>query len=304
MKNHTRAQWMLRLSPLLILAAALVVLAAFLVNQAPPASADHGRDTDVWSATLTAQSTQSGPGCRTPETTASLRCSTVSTLTNDEFTYLGVNYRVDQISYGTELSFSFDKDIPQSFKDLTLYIGGVRTSLADADVVGTILSPTTASQASVTAISAGDTVELKLVREIWTGVDLYSDPDDDLVHIQQGADKGAQYMDITKTKSGTFKVRLDQAPTATVTITIGKLSTGFGIDDFDAFTVSPETLTFTTENWQTGQGVTVSAAPGAAVGDSIIIAAAVSINTTDTNDPYRNPARRNGFVVTVKTGGL
>ena len=276
------------------------MLAVLHVNQAPPASADHGRNTDVWSATLMAQSTQAGPGCSTPESPAAKKCSTVSTLTDDEFTYLGVNYRIDQISYASNaLAFSFaQSDIPAAFEDLTLYVNNVpipRGSVAIVPGFGIM----TYTSTSLPAISAGDTVQLKLVQEYWTGVDLYGG---NMVHTSDGA----QYMDINQGSVRTFKVRLDQAPTANVTITFSKLATGFGIDDFDAVDPDPETVTFTTSNWQTGQDVAVVASGDAAVGDSIIISARVSIaGSAAATDPYRNPARRNGFVVTVKqVGGL
>ena len=290
---NARSKLARRRSPLLLLVAALVA-AALSVSGAPPASADHGRDTEVWSATLTAQSTGTGPGCDSSSATVATRCSTATTLTDNQFTYLGVNYRVDQIAYTNGvLSMSFDKDIPDSFKRLTLYIGGVRTSLADADVAFTLLSPSAASQSSVSALSVGDTRSLRLVRHLWTGVDLYGG---DMVHQADGA----QYMDLNEGNNGTFRVRLDRAPTAEVTITIGKLST-FEIDDFDAATVSPQTLTFTTSNWQTGQSVTVTAATdGDGDDDRIIISARVSIASgADADDPYRNPERVNGFVLTV-----
>ena len=276
------------------------------VSGAPPASADHGRDTEVWSATLTAQSTQSGVGCATPETAVATRCSTVSTLTNDEFTYLGVNYRVDQITYeGGTYSFSFGNDIPDSFKRLTLYVGGVRVSLADADIiVSTILTPSAASQSSVSALSVGGTVSLRLVREYWTGVDLYGGG---MVHHSDGA----QTLDITsESGSNTFLVRLDQAPTANVTVTLQKNFTRCSAcgdeyhGDVNAATVSPTTLTFTPSNYSTGQSVTVTGvADSDSVHDHVLILAYVSIaGGANSDDPYRNPDRVNGVWVTVHDG--
>ena len=173
--------------------------------------------------------------------------------------------------------------------DATLYVGNrqFRIGNAASDVAAT-WSNTGLSW------SVGQRVQVKLVRQYWTGVDLYGG---NMVHTSDGA----QYMNLSEGGSGTFRVRLDQAPTADVTITIGKLST-FEIDDFDAVDrFDPQTLTFTTGNWQTGQRVTVYAATdGDGADDRIIITAAVSIaNTANANDPYRNPARRNGFVLTV-----
>ena len=302
----TRVLRLSRLSPLLLLAAALVALAVFFVNyNAPPASADHTSDEEVWSGTLTVQSTSSGPGCDNASATVSTKCSTATTLTDNQFTYLGVDYRVNKINYANGvLSLSFDKNIPQSFKDLILYIGGVRTSLADADVVFSILNPTAASQASVTAISAGDTVQLKLLRNYWTGVDLYGGG------LVQHSD-GALTLDIfSEGGSNTFLVRLTQAPTANVTVTLKKNFTecsGCGKEyhgDVNAATVSPTTLTFTPSNWQTGQTVRVTGVPDSDTHhEHVLVWAAVSIaDTANANDPYRNPARRNGVWVTIRDG--
>ena len=295
-----------RLSPLLLLAAAaLAVLAVFIVNQAPPASADHTSDEVVWSATLTVKQLANTVGCDDAETATGNKCSTAATLTDNDFTYGGQTYRVTAVQLGTtspqlSITISGVGTTPQTLGALRFRADNYSHALADAQtfIIESFFFPTNPGW------SVGDEVDLKLVKRYWTGVDLYSsDADDDLeVHSD-----GAQTMDVTKAAngSGTFKVRLTQAPTANVTISFSKLATGFGIDDFDAVTVSPETLTFTTSNWQTGQEATVSAAPDAAVGDSIIISARVSIAAgANTFDPYRNPDRRNGFVVTVKAGGL
>lgn len=285
--------------------AVALVAAALSVGGAPPASADHGRDTEVWSATLTAQSTSLGPGCDSASATVATKCSTATTLTDNQFTYLGVDYRVDQIAYTNGvLSMSFNKNISQAFKDLTLYIGGVRTSLADAVVAFSLLSPSAASQSSVAAISVGSTVQLRLVREYWTGVDLYGGG---MVHHSDGA----QTLDITsESGSNTFLVRLDQAPTANVTITLQKNFTQCSAcgdeyhGDVNAATVSPTTLTFTPSNYSTGQSVTVTGVPDSdSVHDHVLILAYVSIaGGANSDDPYRNPDRVNGVWVTVHDG--
>ena len=302
----TRVLRLTRLSPFLILAAALVALAVFFVNyNAPPASADHTSDEVIWSATLTLQDTGSGvPGCLNDLSETAKKCSTSTTLTNyqirttalaEDVTIRGIYLSSSGLEFHPSTSGQRNALQPHA-----LLVDGVYFRFADASAVGT------GSRWSSPGItwSVGNSVELKLVKRYWTGVDLYNgDADDDLeLHSD-----GALTMDVTKAAdgSGTFKVRLTQAPTANVTITFSKLATAFGIDDFDAVTVSPETLTFSTSNWQTGQEATVSATTDAAGGDSIIISAAVSIaGTANANDPYRNPDRRNGFVVTVKAGGL
>ncbi len=85
---------------------------------------------------------------------------------------------------------------------------------------------------------------------------------------------------LTTTEAGgeaTFTVVLDSAPTADVTISVSSDDTGEG-------TVAPATLTFTSQNWNTAQTVTVTGVDDAVDdGDqdySIVLAAAQS---TDTN---------------------
>ena len=292
----TRVLRLSRLSPLLLLAVALVALAVFFVNQAPPASADHGRPNDVWSTTLRVQGIQSANGCNNSSPSASARCSSTSVLTDDDFRYAGVDYAFTQISVGTDnaLTVVFDKAIPAAIRsDGTLHVNSDTFRLATATFSNSNTVATWATSGLNWAVGQL-TVQLKLTAPYWTGVDL------DRGNMVHQAD-GYQYMDLNEGSDGFFRVRLDQAPTDDVTITIGKLST-FGIDDFDAATVSPQTLTFTPTNWSTGQWVTVSAATdGDDDDDRIIISARVSIaSDADANDPYRNPARRNGFVLTVK----
>ena len=263
--------------------AVALVAAALSVSGAPPAAADHGRTNDVWSATLTAAEAQPDVGYDD--------FLSLGALSNRNFTYQGVDYVIEGvIQKSGSLSFRFST-IPTSLRSsaLTLHVGNSQFALSGS----TLDSKALVWNNSGLSWSAGDTVELKLSGPYWTGVDLYGG---DMVHQADGY----QYMDLNEGNNGTFRVRLDQAPTAEVTITIGKLST-FEIDDFDAATVSPQTLTFTTSNWQTGQSVTVTAATdGDGDDDRIIISARVSIASgAGADDPYRNPERVNGFVLTV-----
>ena len=281
----TRVLRLSRLSPLLLLAAALAALAVFFVNHAPPAAADHSRDTEPWTATLTV--------VRSGSTERGFSSGTFGSLSDTTFTHAGVDFEVRELTLrdgNGALIFGFNRS-PNSLKSpaLTLHVGNRQFALADATVSSTRLR----WENTGLSWAEGQGVPVKLVYSPWTGVDLYGG---DMVH---DAD-GYQYMDLNEGSNGTFRVRLDQAPTADVTITIRKLST-FEIDDFDAATVSPQTLTFTPTNWSTGQRVTVSAATdGDDDDDRIIISARVSIaSDADANDPYRNPARRNGFVLTV-----
>ena len=294
-----------RRAPLLLLPAlALAALAVLLAthHDAPPASADHANDVTVWSGTLTVKGLAgSTAGCDTSLTSPANKCSTSTTLSEDDFTYNGTNYQISGLlNYLTSkelklfLNSGSQVASPNVLRGLALVVDGKRYSLFSATIDGNNGATWSVSE----NWSAGDTVQLKLTTQFWTGVDLYGGG------LETHSD-GAVTLDVTKSSGNTFMVKLTQAPTAEVTITFSKLATAFGIDDFDAVTVSPETLTFTTSNWQTGQGATVSATTDAAVGDSIIITAKVSIaSSADSDDPYRNPDRRNGFVVTVKAGGM
>ena len=239
-------------------------------------------------------------GCDDDETATGNKCSTAATLTDNDFTYGGQTYRVTAVQLGTNsprlsITISGVGTTPQTLDALRFRADNYSHAFANNDlfVLETFFFDANPGW------SVGDTVELKVVKRYWTGVDLYGGG------LESHSD-GALTLDVTKTTNGsnTFRVRLTQAPTADVTITFSKLAT-FEIDDFDAVDTVPASVTFGTGNWQTGQQVTVSATTDAAVGDSIIISAAVSIAAgANANDPYRNPDRRNGFVVTVKAGGL
>ncbi len=155
--------WLLSL---LALALILGPLAPFLTP--PPASADH---ITVWSATLTVQTLVigTGVGCASSETNAAGKCSNPATLTEDEFTYLGVDYRIASFTHqgvqGGRYAIGFSRSIDAAadeFKKLTLHVDNVPVSLADADIVATLINPSTSSVASVPVPSAGDTVQLKL----------------------------------------------------------------------------------------------------------------------------------------------
>ncbi len=73
------------------------------------------------------------------------------------------------------------------------------------------------------------------------------------------------------------------------------------LGDVNTATVSPKTLTFTTENWNEGQTVTVTGVPDSdSVHEHLLVLAKVSIASgADTDDPYRNPERVNGVWVTI-----
>ena len=295
----------LRYSPLLLLAAALVALAVLFVNYAPPASADHGRANDVWSTTLRVQGIQSANGCNNSSPSASARCSSTSVLTDDDFRYAGVDYAFTQIFVDTNnaLTVVFDKAIPTAIRSGgTLHVNSNTFRLANAAF-------TTGNTVAIWANTGLNwavgqlTVQLKLAAPYWTGVDLYGGG---LVHHSDGA----QTMDIDENGAGTFLVRLDQAPTANVTITLQKnfsQCSACGREyhgDVNAATVSPKTLTFTPSNYSTGRAVRVTGVPDSdTVHEHLGIWARVSIASgANSDDPYHNPERVNGIWVTIHDG--
>ena len=146
-----------RLSPFLLLAAALVALAVFFAPGGQPAQA---QTTTVWSATLTvaSDSTTGLIGCTTRQ--GSL-CN--SQLTDDDFTYGGVDYTLTTIyvSGAGGLNLRFNKAIPPALKSaLTLHVGSSQFPLANASLsAGDSIATWTSTGLSW---SAGDTVSLSL----------------------------------------------------------------------------------------------------------------------------------------------
>ncbi len=156
----TRILRLSRLSPLPLLAAALVALAVFFVNyhDAPTAQAQTA-EVEVWSATLTVQRIQTQFGCI--NATSGGECS--AHLTDDDFRQAGVDYAFTQItSLGNAgLSVVFDKALPAAIRsDWTLHVDGSAFRFADANFQrGNTYAGWTNPGPSWTA---GETVQLRL----------------------------------------------------------------------------------------------------------------------------------------------
>ena len=102
---------------------------------------------------------------------------------------------------------------------------------------------------------------------------------------------------VTEGESATYTVKLATEPSAAVTVTIGGESDGVTVDDTDPNTPNDQkTLTFTTDNWDTTQTVTVRAADDddtanesvtlshtASGGDYGTVSGSVSVTVTDTD---------------------
>ena len=299
-----------RLSPLLLLTAALVALAVFFVHDSRPAAADHDTSVkEIWSATLNqTQLGSNGRGCDYTHQSTTSRCNHATRLTNDGFSYLGAPYVVNKFILSPSGTLTFQLNATPSAKflsALTLSIGGTQFPVADATSSATVISGDTLTWTGTgLSWSPGQTVELKLTRPTFTGVELFggdldtSDPD------------GAPTLTVAEGGSATFMVKLSEQPDANVTVSIGKGAVscagcgGNWHDDVNAGTVSPTTLTFTTSNWNAGQTVTVT---GVADDDSVhehFLALVYVSSTTSTSpgDLFRSPEASLGVYVTVTDG--
>ena len=143
-------------SPLLLLAAALVALAAFFAPGGQPAQA---QTAPVWSATLTVADGGTWNGY--------FRDAALGTLSDRDFTYGGADYQIRRISLAddnAQLRLLLNKTIPDSLKSaLTLNVGSSQFSLAD----GTPATSTASNDVvfwdnSGLSWSVGDTVSLSL----------------------------------------------------------------------------------------------------------------------------------------------
>ena len=116
---------------------------------------------DVWCATLTVQDLSGGRGCA--NTQPGNRCTTPSTLTEDEFRYDGTDYTVTLVQVRTdgELQLWTFPNLTAATRTLVLVVDSERFSLAGAD--NTINDNSRRWDSSGLAWSTGATVELRLV---------------------------------------------------------------------------------------------------------------------------------------------
>ncbi len=146
-----------RLSPLLLLAVALVALAFLFAPGGQPAQA---QTTTVWSATLTVADGGVWMGFE--------GSAAIGTLSDDNFTYGGGSYAVKRVivtDSNGQLQFTLDKTVPDSLKSaLTLHVGNSQFALADATFssIGGMTNDTLNWSNTGLSWSAGDTVSLSL----------------------------------------------------------------------------------------------------------------------------------------------
>ena len=245
-----------RLSPLLLLAAAMVALAVLLVHDTPPAAADHGDGETHWSATLTVKVSTGGnfEGCTNGEST--FECGPNGALTDDDFTFRDTEYEVQSVFLqGGLFFFELDKELPELvFGRMALEVGDTQFRISPANVNtdrrGASLTDTGLSW------TAGDTVNISLVT-VPSPVS------------QSGVELSTETLAVTEGGSATFTIALSADPGTDATVNLVKtqyFQSGVGADDHrwnvNAATVAPETLTFTagtSGNWGSAQTVTVTA---------------------------------------------
>ena len=143
-----------RLSPLLLLAAALVALAVFFAPGGQPAQA---QTTTVWSATLTVKDVGGGStGCNIATATS---CATF--LTDNTFTFDGTNYTIKAVTLNAGgLRLLLDKAVPGA---LTFRVGNTSLAVSNASL-GTreVQNDVAAWTNTGLSWSDGDTVSLSL----------------------------------------------------------------------------------------------------------------------------------------------
>ncbi len=286
----------------MLLAVALVALAVFSVHESRPASAEHGGVT-ILSADLTVSILN---GCN--NVSEGGECSSTSVLTDDDFTHGGVTYEITVLAAASnQLLLRLNKTIPANLKsDLTLYIDAIPFAAADA-VSSTRANTNDTLTWSNTGVSwsVGQKVDVWLRAPAFAGVELFGGD------LDASDSHSAPTLVVAEGGSATFQVKLTQAPTANVTVSVARgqiRCAGCGgnwHDDVNAGTVSPASLTFTASNWSSGQTVTVT---GVADDDGVhehfqaLVRVSSVASGADSDDPFRSPKASLGVYVTVTDG--
>ena len=148
----------LPLSPLLLLAAALVALTVFFAPGPQPASGQM-TNVEVWSATLTVADLtgEHGDGCDSFMSQEELHCVPGQLLTNNSFKYMGTEDRIvgARVLYGN-LRLTFYSPIDEFYlKTLTLHVDGRRTPCPTGPSGDTPWPESTGEQSGSTPVSIG-----------------------------------------------------------------------------------------------------------------------------------------------------
>ena len=230
---------------------------------AAPVAADHGRQQTFLTTTLTVdQHTGISTyfGC---DDSSSQMAHCSAALAHARFPYEGYTAVVRELEYKSntdvlevsirDLQDGSTKGLGSNSRRVTLHLGGKSFPLANGDEQ----SENNRWNFSNAGLSwtDGQQVQVRLTFEP-TGLELESAA---FLDSSEGHD-----LVIPEGGSATFGVRLSHRPTANVTVNLGKLTAQQFHGNWNAVTVSPETLTFTPGNYSALQTVTVT---GVADGD-------------------------------------
>ena len=226
---------------------------------AAPVAADHGGQTFLTTTLTVDQHTGifTEFGCD-DGTSQMAHCS--AALASASFAYEGYTVFISEIEYNSatkrlEIQFG-ESGVPldesrglgSNWRRLILYFDGKSLPLADGQNV--TQNHVWRFNNAELSWTDGQQVQVRLTAEPRTGVELESAA---FLDSSEGHD-----LVIPEGNSATFGVRLTAVPAANTTVNLGKLVAQEFHGNFNAVTVSPETLTFTPSNYSTLQTVTVT----------------------------------------------
>ncbi len=273
----------IRLSRLLLLTAALIILAAFFVHESRPAKAQ--QTITAWSATLRAGAIMTNvSGCWNGSSFIHWRCSRTVSLTDDDFSHKDTSYSFKKITFDAStdtLEVNLDKSFPQDIRTSgTLQAGSSQFSFSDAaysDDDRTVKWSNTGLD-----WSNGDRVQLSLTRPVGN---------DDLVLLSASP--------ATLPRGGDREVTVSLRRPAPRDLQV--VITPTGTVDYELSAPHSETASFSFPEGATNPGNTdgpgrfsISASNRAAVGETIVLTPA------SLNPGINGPS----LTLTVEAGGL
>ena len=278
--------------------------------------------TDYWSATLNVK-TVNGLGCQTSSSTTSNQCGHPPTLSDNSITLDGTTHTISGVRLfvqGAERNLWFELanhsgtyGAVTALERYTLYVGDKPFHFTDATAVSSTNANAYWTNAGLTW-SAGQTVQLRLTKRIFTGVTFL----DDTTSLPTDA------LSLAENGESVFQIVLPRDPGAseTVTVRLSKMITGCAgcpnshVGDPGAVLIdnpsrdidsNPETVTVTfgggtNGNWNQAVRVRVRGVPDAdGQHEHVLIVATVS--TASGNHPWYNSRDgANGIFVTVTDG--
>ena len=133
----------------------------------PVAAPAEAQQSTLWSATLTLRGTGlNAPGCSNDDTTASERCNSGTTLTDNDFSLGGVDYEITDLYVTASglLSLVFDKSVSNELKTYVLHAGSSQFALSSATISHSGLAADALVRWSSSGLTwtVGSTVQLSL----------------------------------------------------------------------------------------------------------------------------------------------